>query len=332
MGKTSPFTGTQKKANKAKAKAEKFYADESVREAKHNRSYKKSSQYDTRQIAKGKYSPPTDIKQLTKEFSEAQKFAGKVAKEQFKPIQEKAISDYQRYTTPSMAEQYSARGSAAKQALKDSSEDLQRSLASDFSGLQNSIAGNMLNQQSQNRTTDLNARMQANNAFMGHPMSPVSLGMQPAYNPSKGGTSGMGGTIVGGLLGAGGAYAGSDSGSKALTNLFGLGSAGGTTAASAIPGLAVSMLGVSSREVKENIKDYDKGLDIVRDLDVKQYDYTIDNVGRKDNRVGLIAEEVPDVLQGTIGDIKAVDVYALVGLLVNCVKELDEKVKLLEAR
>jgi hypothetical protein len=104
------------------------------------------------------------------------------------------------------------------------------------------------------------------------------------------------------------------------------------TAASAIPGMAVSMLGASSREVKENIKDYDQGLDIVRGLYVKQYDYLLDNVGRKDDRVGLIAEEVPDVLQGMIGDIKAVDVYALVGLLVNCVKQLDEKVKLLEAR
>jgi hypothetical protein len=88
----------------------------------------------------------------------------------------------------------------------------------------------------------------------------------------------------------------------------------------------------SSREVKDNIREYDKGLETVRDLEVKQYDYTIPVEGRQTGRVGLIAEDVPSEIQAMIGNIKAVDVYGLVGLLINCVKELDTKVKMLEAK
>lgn len=87
----------------------------------------------------------------------------------------------------------------------------------------------------------------------------------------------------------------------------------------------------SSREVKENIKDYNKGLDFVRNFKVKQYDYTIETPGPKKDRVGLIAEELPSELLGEVNGIKAVDLYGLVSLLVNSVKELDAKVKKLEA-
>ena len=313
MGKTSPYTGTQKKANKAKAKTEKYFAEESVKQHKHDMPLRKSAQHDLRQISKGKYSPPTDIKGLTKEFEGAQKYAGKAAKEQFKPIQQKAISDYQRYTTPSLAAQYSPKGSAAKQALKDSGEDLQRSLANDFAGLKNSIAGNYMNQLSQNRNQDINTRLQSLSGTMGQPISPVSLGMQPAYNPSKGGTSGMGGTLLQGGLTAAGTYAGSEAGSAAITS-----------------GLAA--LFSSSREVKENVVDYERGLETLPHLEVKNYDYKIDVPGRKHNRVGVIAEDLPEELRVNFEGIESADVYGLVGLLINCVKQLDEKVKILEAR
>ncbi len=309
MGKTSPYTGTQKKANKAKAKTEKYFAEESVTQHKHDKPLRRSAQHDLRQISKGKYAPPTNIKDLTKEFEGAQKYAGKAAKEQFKPMQEKALSDYQRYTTPSLAAQYSPKGSAAKQALKDSGEDLQRSLANDFAGLKNSIAGNYMNQLSQNRNQDINTRLQGLSGTMGQPISPVSLGMQPAYNQKQGGTSGMGGTLIAGGLSAAGQFAGSEAGAAAIASLF-----------------------ASSREVKENIEPYEKGLEAVRDMDVKIYDYIGPVDGRQTGRVGLIAEEMPEELQGMIGDVKAVDVYGLVAVLVNAVKQLDEKVKILEAR
>jgi hypothetical protein len=86
----------------------------------------------------------------------------------------------------------------------------------------------------------------------------------------------------------------------------------------------------SSREIKENIRNYDKGLDVVRDMKVKIYDYKEEVCDAK-NCVGLIAEELPEELQGEINGIKAVDLYGLVSILLNSVKQLDEKVKELEA-
>ncbi len=89
---------------------------------------------------------------------------------------------------------------------------------------------------------------------------------------------------------------------------------------------------MSSRKVKTNIRNYDKGLDVVRNMDVKQYDYTIEVSGNQNDRVGLIAEELPEELHAEIDGIKGVDLYGLVSTLVNCVKQLDAKVKILEAK
>ena len=86
---------------------------------------------------------------------------------------------------------------------------------------------------------------------------------------------------------------------------------------------------MSSEEVKENIRDYSKGLDIVSKLDVKMYDY-IEKVGGQKDKVGVIAEKVPPEIQGEIDGIRAVDLYGLVGLLINSVKELNEKIVHLE--
>ena len=86
---------------------------------------------------------------------------------------------------------------------------------------------------------------------------------------------------------------------------------------------------ISSEEVKENIRDYSKGLDIVSKLEVKMYDY-IEKVGGQKDKVGVIAEKVPPEIQGEIDGIRAVDLYGLVGLLINSVKELNEKIVQLE--
>lgn len=155
----------------------------------------------------------------------------------------------------------------------------------------------------------LNARMQSANGLYGQPIPQFNPQTQNSYNPKQQqGTSGIGGSLIGGGLGALGSYAGSAAGSAALASMF------------------------SSREVKDNIRDYDKGLNVVRDLEVKQYDYNIPVDGRQNDRVGLIAEDVPSEIQAMIGNIKGVDVYGLVALLVNCVKELDMKVQMLEAK
>lgn len=95
----------------------------------------------------------------------------------------------------------------------------------------------------------------------------------------------------------------------------------------------------SSRLVKENIRDYDKSLDVVDKLNVKQYDYTIQVPGKQKDRVGLIAEDLPCEITSEVDGVLSVDLYGLVSVLVNCVKDLSanvshmqNKLKVLEAR
>jgi hypothetical protein len=87
---------------------------------------------------------------------------------------------------------------------------------------------------------------------------------------------------------------------------------------------------MSSEKVKQNIRDYDKGLDLLCKFKVKHYDY-IEKVGGEKNKVGLIAESLPSELRTVVHGVEAVDVYGLVGVLINSVKELSEKVEMLEA-
>lgn len=93
---------------------------------------------------------------------------------------------------------------------------------------------------------------------------------------------------------------------------------------------AVTAAMASSREVKDNVREYTKGLETVREMNVKQYDYTVPVGGRQTDRVGLIAEDVPQEVQAMVGEIRGVDVYGLVAILINSIKQLDQKVKLLE--
>lgn len=90
---------------------------------------------------------------------------------------------------------------------------------------------------------------------------------------------------------------------------------------------------LSSREVKESIRDYNKGLDVVRKFDVKQYNYKPEvTVEVHNDRVGLIAEDLPDELVGEVAGAKAVDLYGLVAVLVNAVKELDARIAKMEGK
>lgn len=96
--------------------------------------------------------------------------------------------------------------------------------------------------------------------------------------------------------------------------------AGGTIGAGAL---------MSSRDVKENIRDYRKGLDVLRNLEVKVYDY-IEDVGGAKNKVGVIAEELPEEIQADVEGVKGIDLYGLVSLLINAVKNLDARLSDLE--
>lgn len=95
--------------------------------------------------------------------------------------------------------------------------------------------------------------------------------------------------------------------------------------------LGAAKIMASSEKVKENIRDYNKGLDVLKDMDVKIYDY-IESVGGAKNKVGVIAEKVPEEIQASLNGVKAVDLYGLVGLLINAVKELNEKIEQLEEK
>ncbi len=77
----------------------------------------------------------------------------------------------------------------------------------------------------------------------------------------------------------------------------------------------------SSEKVKENIRPYGKGLEVLKDLMVKKYDYKQIAGGDK-NKIGLIAEEIPEEFQVEINGVLGVDIYGLVGLLINSVKDL----------
>lgn len=77
----------------------------------------------------------------------------------------------------------------------------------------------------------------------------------------------------------------------------------------------------SSEKVKENIRPYGKGLEVLKDLMVKKYDYKTIAGGDK-NKIGLIAEEVPEEFQVEVNGLLGVDIYGLIGLLINSVKDL----------
>jgi len=84
---------------------------------------------------------------------------------------------------------------------------------------------------------------------------------------------------------------------------------------------------MSSEKVKENIRDYKKSLDVIDNIDVKQYDYIVEVPGKQKDRVGLIAEDLPCELTADVNGVLGVDLYGLVSILVNCVKDLSANVK-----
>lgn len=86
---------------------------------------------------------------------------------------------------------------------------------------------------------------------------------------------------------------------------------------------------MSSKSVKENVRDYKKSLNELKGLDVKQYDY-IEEVGGQKDKVGLIAEEVPKELTAVKDGVLHVDLYGLMGLMINAIKVLDKRLEKIE--
>lgn len=88
---------------------------------------------------------------------------------------------------------------------------------------------------------------------------------------------------------------------------------------------------MSSKEVKENIRDYQKGMEILRKMAVKQYDYTKEVGGDKD-RVGLIAEDLPEELTAVKNGVLNVDLYGLIAVLINSLNQMYDKIVQLESK
>lgn len=120
--------------------------------------------------------------------------------------------------------------------------------------------------------------------------------------------------ILGSLLGLGGQLGGAAIQQGGINNL--------------IKALAGSGAITSSEKIKENIRPYSKGLEVVKNLMVQKYDYKPESGGDK-NKIGLIAEDVPSDVQVEINGVLGVDLYGLIGLLINSVKDLSHEVQVL---
>ncbi len=105
---------------------------------------------------------------------------------------------------------------------------------------------------------------------------------------------------------------------------------GGSKILAAIVTAAAAAFAASSKNYKENIRDYGDALDKVNSLEVKQYDYKEEFGGGK-GCVGLIAEDVPEELCVSQNGFVGVDVYGLCSMLVKAVQNLSEKVEKMEA-
>ena len=67
-------------------------------------------------------------------------------------------------------------------------------------------------------------------------------------------------------------------------------------------------------------------------MSVKQYDYKEEFIKDSKDKVGLIAEELPEEIQEKVNGILHVDLYGLLAITVNAIKELSKKVKKLEEK
>lgn len=150
-----------------------------------------------RDVAKGKHAPTLSLQQLQEDFNRARMGA----KEQFEPIKQNALSEFQQYTQPGVAAQYGGGGeqksSSLNQALAAARSNLSRQLASDFAGFENQQAQYLLGTREQNKTNYMNT-------LAG--LSQSQLANAPQYLPSGQGPSkgkaAFGGAISGALQGA----------------------------------------------------------------------------------------------------------------------------------
>jgi Chaperone of endosialidase len=88
---------------------------------------------------------------------------------------------------------------------------------------------------------------------------------------------------------------------------------------------------LSSREYKENIRPFLKGLEALKAMQAYRYDYKPEYSNRKD-QVGVMVEDSPLEIVDNEDGMKMINIYGLAGLLVNAVNELRAKVEELEKK
>lgn len=87
----------------------------------------------------------------------------------------------------------------------------------------------------------------------------------------------------------------------------------------------------SDRRLKENVADLKNSLDIVKQLDPKEYNF-IDSTNKKS--YGFIAQEIEQILPDLVADdangVKSISYGEIIPILTNAIKELNAKITQLE--
>lgn len=205
-----------------------------------------------------------------------------------KGLVDPTLKTYNEQVLPAIQQRFNDLNAGSSSALNQA---LAQSATNISQGLSGQLSGLLYQGQQQASSNQLNALQQILNLIGQRNFSPLIQG------PTQG--------LLGPLIGA-----------------------GGSALAASIPYLSSAAL--STQEAKENIKSYDKGLEVIRKLNVKTYDYKAELFEEDDKnlkgRVGVIAEEVPQELTLELEQGKGVDLYGLIGVLINAVKALDQKV------
>lgn len=88
---------------------------------------------------------------------------------------------------------------------------------------------------------------------------------------------------------------------------------------------------LSTMQSKENVRPCKLGLDSLRTWDVYQFDYKKCFGGQRDV-IGMIAEDLPNELIDIKEGLAHVNLYSVIGVLVNSIQELADRIESLEAQ
>ena len=103
----------------------------------------------------------------------------------------------------------------------------------------------------------------------------------------------------------------------------------GGTAGGLMSGIGAG-IAVSSRLYKDNIKSSEiDSIQVLKDTDIVEYNYKPE-ISTSENRIGIIAEDVPEIL--ATNDRKAFDMANAVGILLDVNKKLIDRVERLEKK